>query len=386
MKWKNKGHEFERFRNVFTWHKKIYIYGAGELGEDLYNRLKFVDCVEGFIDNRKETCMGRRAVPITEFLEMGSRDYIVIIAAGFQNMNLFKHQLLVNGFEEGKNLFLYPEFINFYMPIYFMYAWDRLYVKVISFLCTTKCNLNCISCLNFTSYNQKKKHYDIGQLKKDVDSFFSAIDYIDLFHVCGGEPFLYPHLAELLEYISQNYSHQIHTLATTTNATILPDDRLCRVMAENKISLYLDDYRENVPLVREKYEGIKTKLEQYKIKVIDNYVDQWLNLLAEKDSEQKSSEKLALHFSACNVLFNSLHNEKIYLCNYSDYAVEAGIVQEHENDSYSLTGFSDERRMELLEYMLGYSDRGYCELCKKCKGFLTINTDYCEVAQQERKV
>lgn len=120
MKWKNKGHEFERFRNVFTWHKKIYIYGAGELGEDLYNRLKFVDCVEGFIDNRKETCMGRRAVPITEFLEMGSRDYIVIIAAGFQNMNLFKHQLLVNGFEEGKNLFLYPEFINFYMPIYIL--------------------------------------------------------------------------------------------------------------------------------------------------------------------------------------------------------------------------------------------------------------------------
>ena len=45
MKWKNKGHEFDRFKEIFTWHKPIYIYGGGVFGEDLYKRISFVDCV-----------------------------------------------------------------------------------------------------------------------------------------------------------------------------------------------------------------------------------------------------------------------------------------------------------------------------------------------------
>lgn len=29
MKWKNKGHEFEYLKEIFTWHKPVYIYGGG---------------------------------------------------------------------------------------------------------------------------------------------------------------------------------------------------------------------------------------------------------------------------------------------------------------------------------------------------------------------
>ena len=32
---------------------------------------------------------------------------------------------------------------------------------------------------------------------------------------------------------------------------------------------------------------------------------------------------------------------------------------------------------------MGYSDRGYSELCKKCNGFATINTGSYEVAKQQ---
>lgn len=385
MKWKNKGYEFDRFKEIFTWHRPIYIYGAGELGEDLYKRISFVDCVEGFIDNNRSGQIGNiKVISSREFLELEKKDCIVIIAAGIQNTTLFKSQLLVNGYEEGKNLFLYTDWLNFYAPIYFMYAWNKLYLRIISFLCTTQCNLNCQGCLNFTSYNHHKKHYELERLKKDVDLLFNIVDYIDLFHVCGGEPFLYPHLAELLRYISQNYGHKIYNLATTTNGTIAPDDGLCKVIAEYNINLFLDDYRKNVPRAKEKYTLVREKCEHHKISIIDNNVDSWINLLKEQGISEKSSEKdLKIKFCACNIWYKSLHNKKLYLCNFGDYAVEAGLVEESDNDFFSLVDFSDGKRMELLEFMMGYSDRGYCELCKKCNGFMTINTNSYEVAKQE---
>lgn len=385
MKWKNKGHEFDRFKKIFTWHKPIYIYGGGELGKDLYKRISFVDCVEGFIDNKKNSKSGnKKVISSEEFLKLDNKDCIVIIAAGSQNSILFKNQLLVNGYEEGKNLFLYTDWLNFYAPIYFMYSWDKLYLRVISFLCTTQCNLNCQGCLNFTSYNHQKKHYELERLKSDVDCFFETVDYVDLFHVCGGEPFIYPHLAELLEYIAQNYAHKIYNLATTTNGTIIPDDELCKVIADNKISLFLDDYRENVPKAKEKYDIVKEKCYLHKINMIDNKVDSWINLLKGQETSKKSGEQdLKIKFSACNIWYKSLHNKKLYLCNFGDYAVEAGLVEENKNDFFSLVDFSYQKRMELLEFLMGYSDRGYCELCKKCNGFMTINTNSYEVAKQE---
>lgn len=385
MKWKNKGHEFDRFKEIFTWHKPIYIYGGGVFGEDLYKRISFVDCVEGFIDNNRSGQIGgKKVISAMEFLELDEKDCIVIIAASIKNTTLFKNQLLVNGYEEGKNLFLHTDWLNFYAPIYFMYAWNKLYLRIISFLCTTKCNLNCYGCLNFTSYNHDKKHYDLERLKKDADLLFNIVDYIDLFHISGGEPFSFPYLKDLLRYISQNYGHKIYNLATTTNGTIVPDDDLCKVMEDHNINLFLDDYRENVPRAKEKYTLVREKCDHYKINIIDNKVDSWINLLRGKNISEKHSDRdLEIKFSACNLIYKSLHNKKLYVCNYTDYAVEAGIVEENDNDFLSLVGFSDEKRMELLEFMMGYSDRGYSELCKKCNGFATINTGSYEVAKQQ---
>ena len=387
MKWENKGHEFEYLKEIFTWHKPVYIYGGGGIGEEVYERMKFVDCVKGFIDNRKKEGPDQVKVYTSlEFLKKGEKDCIVILAAGPGNMGLFKYQLLANGYEEGKNVFGYSEWIQFYMPLYFMYAWDKMYFKVLSFLCTTKCNLKCKKCLNFTTYNRHKEHYDLPCLKQEIDRFFEIVDYIDMLHVCGGEPLLYPELPELLEYIAVRYRDRIYDLLITTNGTMVPKDELCRVLSEYHINVQIDDYRDNVPVTRETYNKVKEKFEQYHINVLPVKVEAWLDIL--KDGEEQfaqtdDAEELAMQFSACNPPYKSLHNGKIYLCNFSDFAEEADMVGEHENDVFVLEDYSADRRMEFLEFMMNYSDRGYCELCKKCKGFSTINGVQCMVAEQE---
>lgn len=52
MKWENRGHELEKLGEKFRIHtwKKIYIYGAGMIGEEVYDKIKFLDIPIEFAD------------------------------------------------------------------------------------------------------------------------------------------------------------------------------------------------------------------------------------------------------------------------------------------------------------------------------------------------
>ena len=37
------------------------------------------------------------------------------------------------------------------------------------------------------------------EIKRDIDLFFDNVDYVGLFFISGGEPLLYPHIADIVQ-------------------------------------------------------------------------------------------------------------------------------------------------------------------------------------------
>ncbi len=385
MKWTNKGHEFDRIGKNFKRNTKVYIYGAGENGIELFKRMLYIDCVEGFVDNDIQKVgkyiEGKKVYSLQDFLMMDKSEHIVVVAQSLEHTPLSLQQLLASGYTEGKNLFDFHTFLDFYLPIFAYYAHDIVYVPVVSFLMTTLCNLDCKGCLNFNHFNSNRKHYSFERLKKDVDIFFEHVDAIGLFHLCGGEPFLYPYFTELLDYILSKYSEKIYCIGTTTNGTVIPSDELCKALCNTKVKVWLDDYRENVALSREKMQDVECKLQANGINYEVNVVDSWLNIIQE--SNDADIEHTLVKTMSCNVPFLSLKDGKIYGCNYCDYAHEANVCDISPSDYFDLRQETD--RSYLMEYIMGYSENGYYSLCKKCKGFITINQDELLVAEQYSK-
>jgi hypothetical protein len=64
-----------------------------------------------------------------------------------------------------------------------------------------------------------------------------------------------------------------------------------------------------------------------------------------------------------------LRDGKLYGCNYAGYASVAGLTAETAGDYYDLGTFSGEKKAELVEFRLGFNERGYMEFCKKCAGY-----------------
>lgn len=376
MKWTNKGHELDAIGARFV-GKKVVIYGAGGCGQEVFHSLGFADCVEGFIDNdskkQDKGLFGLPVISVNDFVAKRRRDVIVICAIyDFNWLSTFMQQMRKFGYIDGENLFSYDMFKNYYYTIYAWYAWEKIVIRSMSVPMTTVCNLNCKGCLNFTSYHKNKRHFELEDMKHTIDILMEKIDYFNLFHVTGGEPFLYPHLIELLDYIGAKYKNRMFMLGTTTNGTVIPSDEMCCVLKKNNVKIYLDDYMENVELNRQRMKIIQNKLKEYEIWHIIQKHGGWMDLDIDKTNNSNlTEEQLADYYDLCLITYRAIHGTKLYNCDFADFAREAGIWQADDTDYIDLS--IDIPKVELVEFIQGFSEKGYCGMCRQCAGNYPIN-------------
>jgi len=200
---------------------------------------------------------------------------------------------------------------------------------------------------------------------------FSKIDTLLLLHISGGEPFTYPYLDELINYVAQNFGSKLGRLEMTTNGTIIPSEKLLACIRDFGLHLIIDDYREALQQYRDKHNYLLSKLNEYSISYQILKADFWVDLAPfDTDHSGLSEEQLRRHFEICSVPWQEYRNGKLYLCNYAAYAEIAGIVEKlPSNDYMDLNKINDGNKAELLEFRLGYSENGYTEFCKRCSGY-----------------
>ena len=390
MKWSNCTHELDIIGENFV-DKSIVIYGASAIGQDVYKQVNFLNAVECFVDRNENLqasgICDTKVISVAQLAKMDKKDHIVVIAvAGYNGMMIHK-QLMNLGYQLGKNCYFFDTFLNYYMPIYALYAKHKLYFTSISFLLTTVCNLNCIGCLNFTSANQNRHHYDIEILKSNADSFFANVDYVKKLHLSGGEPFLYPEYEGLLNYIGENYYDRIGDIFTATNGTVVPREPLYVLLKKYDVFVEIDDYRATLPISLQNNDKIIELFKEKGIRYLDRGTDHWVNLdPAGQDNSNLTDKELGIWYDTCCNPYASIHEGKLYSCNYDDYAKEAGLVNHNEDDvmTFDKAGADFSTKKKILEFRYGFTKRGYVEFCKKCAGHEMTNKKHIPVAEQIR--
>lgn len=387
MKWNNVGHEFDEIGKNFESNKKIFIYGAGEYGKILFDKLSFANCVEGFIDNdetkQQSGYCGKQVESIFEFMKRRNGEYIVVTAASRVNTGVFMNQLRSVKYRDGVDLFEYETFVNYYLPIYAVYGWNKVYFHSVGLTLTTICNLRCKSCLAFIPYNTNPMAYDVKMFKQSIDSLFRYVDYVDIFQLSGGETFLYEDHIELVKYIYKNYRNKINKFYTTTNGTKCLNDSDYEELHNAEIVVIVDDYRDTVENNKIKIDRLIEKFEEFKVRYVINKVDHWIDLAPKNTDNTKLSEKeLEIYFNACQQPWIELFENKLYSCNYAQYAMRAGIIEDSENDYFNLTYMNENRLKELVEFRMGFTTKGYVDMCKNCSGYIAINKNIVKPAVQ----
>ena len=383
MKWENKGHEFDQVYKNLAEKSSFWLFGAGMYGKAIYEELKRLEVtVLGFIDNNKSRqdtkYMGKDIISLKD-ISLKDNETIIICVSPFSRSSVMK-QLMLAGYIYNQNIFT----METYMSLKYVYELKKMYIPSVSFLPSTLCNLNCEACLNFTPYMKYQMIRPLEKVKEDIDIFFHAVDYIMLFHISGGEPFLYPYLKELVAYIGEYYRGKIHFLQTVTNGTIEPKDDILEIFGKYEVGVTVDDYRLAVPEKANIFEKVIEKLQRYHIRYDVNKVDQWIDLAPTKTDHSTWDEKrLIKHFEACHEPWQELREGRLYSCNYASYGAVAGLAEEVEDETFDLRNFDRTYIKELMEFRMGYNKKGYVDFCKKCAGFVDINENIVEPAKQK---
>lgn len=382
MKWRNRGHEYDHMYEKINEKKQFYLFGAGDYGRQFFRVFEKEIEIKGFLDNNPL----KQGVKICgkpcfwpDEVTLASDEAIVITMSQIARVEPVE-QLKKLGYIKDEDFFIIEEFLS----VYHVYKNDMVYFSSISFLPSTACNLNCRNCLNFNPFAKQFYVREWKELIKDVELFFSCVDRIMLFHISGGEPLIYKHTADLVEYIDKNYGDRIDTLRMVTNGTIVPEDDMLEKLSRCRVEITVDDYREAVPQFSGRFEQLIEKLKKYHIRYYINKADSWIDLAPERtDYEDWTEEQLEYHREKCSQSWQELRDGKLYSCNYAAYATVAGIAGEQDlEEVYDLTRFTGEKKKELVEFRLGYTTKGYTNFCKKCRGFTPENSEKLEPAKQ----
>lgn len=400
MKWMNKGHEYDEIATKWNDIDRFFVYGISNAAKDTYYLLCFLglDKVSEiyFVDSnwkhQKSGFCERQVISLPEMLErtLGKTDYAIIDCTWG---NSASQALLAVGrkFIYQQNLFSKYYFERKFLPVYMWYKFSKSYCYTAAVHFSTKCNLNCKNCGVFTDRYTDKKDRAIEDVIADIDLIFEKFDFVYHFGTSGGEPFLYPYLAKLLEH-SIRYVDKMYIFGNTTNATIPMSEELRNAYIEfNAKSKYtaegggailtIDDYSEYVKNSRP-YELLRICQENSINAIVQKY-DNWVDFgVGEVDNSRCSEEVMSAYHAACNNICWWVNDGKFYTCSMVLSAVNAGFIQNEENNYVDLQKCTIP---EFIEFQNGYTQNGYFDLCRQCGGYTTINRNKINAGEQRER-
>ena len=378
MRWNNKGHEFEILATelAYKWNisKDFYLFGAGGRGRFYKKIMKEFGLYSGFIDNDPNKWCNE-VYSLSDFLNNNDCGWI-ILCAGYDYVREMLSQLKKMNIDE-KRFFVYDDtlFFEMILPVLSVYELGKTYDRLCQISVTERCTLKCEKCAH-GCWNVPMDRADmkLEDVIKSADYYFAAFDYVIEFVLIGGEPFLYKNLSESIEYIGERYRNQILTFAITTNGTILPSDEIIEACQKYDVHIHISNYVRTLPKLKRSYERLCSMLDENEISYdLSNEDEKWMDYGF--DSLIRSdTENLVDVFDHCKTPCREIRGSKYYFC------VQARAVSENmrfnvgAEDYLNLSEINDkEGKKALMEFGMGYSAKGYLDMCKYCYGAEAAN-------------
>lgn len=383
MRWKNKGHEFDEIGKRFEAINKIYIYiyGAGAGGGiDAAVLLKGIGADVVFVDRNKAAQKKYLNIDVIthEQLEMNNNNSIIVLSMGLFNTGLILKQLELKGYVYGKNLFDIKSFLGFYIYIIALYKYKKCIMLDGGVMAIYRCSLKCKNCMGGFPYMSNPPQVSLAQFKKDADIYFNNIDYTLSFGLGGAEIMMCKNLDAYIEYVMENYAHQIWKFSFLTNGTILPVKNIIELLKRYQIDVVVSNYS-SVKNWEDKFQKLKAVMNENGVHVRTIDYENWINM---GWTENTYKEDIGDLFDICGMQCRVVHDGKLNYCIHGMTSNEAIFHADITDDEFDLLSNDSRKKYQLVEYHLGFNKNGDLKMCHYCNGYININHKTVSVAEQ----
>lgn len=382
MKWFNKGHQYDALAEKICSDKKqnkYYIWGAGIFGISFYELFHSEIEIIGFVDSnlRKqgtEVC----GVPVYPPEYIKEKKGYVLVSAGWTTDIYSKLEEF--HYIRGEDYLHIDDFTS----LYYWYKEKKVYLSDITYVITERCSLKCQKCNSFMPRIQNPVNIPIEDILKHFEQFFKYVDKVNVLGLVGGDAMMHPDFTDIVEELGKRYyPDKAAHIEVYCNAVIVPDEKALQVMKKYDVFYRFSDYRPYTK-ERQKVEKVIALLEKNGIRYDHVQFEKWCDCGYPQTSNGIwEEEKLAQFFDSCDrKSCHGLFDGYVLNCGMAKSADRIGYCPIEDSDRFDISLFDEAKKIELIEYMLGYSEKGYLNYCKMCNGSFNVNTKMIEAGEQ----
>lgn len=378
MRWNNPTHEcdekyVEYEKMLKRHHNQIWIFGAGLNGGICYRIAYIIGlCVKGFIDNdvnrQGQSYYGRKIIHFSEYA--GNKDDgLIVVCVARKNVKDVELQLQDIGMGCMQEYVPFNVFFKYMVPVVSLYENGKLFLPMVQLSLTERCTLKCKKCAHGCGESGVQiQDMEFEKAMESIDSFFQFVDCVQEFYLIGGETLLYRDLERVVRYCGQKYRDRMDTLSITTNGTIYPSAGLLRTCQRYGVLFRISNYSLQIPSLKKKYDSLSRVLEDGGIQYyLGEPEKQWIDYGYDYVNRNGDIELTQEVFDHCSTLCREIRGSKFYYCIQARAVSENKISCEEADKDYFELSVGIEKR-KLLEYSLGYSEKGYLSMCNYCNG------------------
>ncbi len=224
---------------------------------------------------------------------------------------------------------------------------------------TPYCSLKCKYCADLIPYQKNPCLPNLTDIKKDIYTILTSVDYVHEFLIIGGETFLRNDLPEIINYclLFKNIGY----ITLTTNGTIMPKDKLIKALKNDKIIVRVSNYGRDIVPNRNKIisEMLKNGI------IVDRLEYQKWGYLGNFKKRNRTKRQLQQIYKSCSMKFcRTAIDGTVYICGRQNGEDANLIPKIKKNEKYTFRSKSrNDIRMNLRKlYALEYiSTCDYCD-------------------------
>ena len=139
---------------------------------------------------------------------------------------------------------------------------------------------------------------------------------------------------------------------------------------KHNVLFRISNYARTLPWLNEKHERLINKLKSYGIRFSLSPKDAtWMDYGFEYFDRHGTPEELSVAYDQCNTPCHEIRGSKFYFCVMARSVSENMGRNVGVDDCLDLSKLHPIRDKRLVfEYMMGYSDKGYLDMCNYCHG------------------
>ena len=239
----------------------------------------------------------------------------------------------------------------------FYFDEDKVYMRSLDVMITTKCSLKCKDCSNLMQYYVEPKHTEHEQILSALNILNENVDYISEFRVIGGEPLMNKDWADIVNRISKkNVEAKIFIY---TNATISPKDEQLESFQDKNVNFTITDYGQ----LSRNVDTLIEKLTKYNISFDREPADNWTDCSNIKHHKRSNPELEEVFKQCCVKYVYTLLHGKIYRCPFIANAANLNAIPDNPANYVNLLSNQNNIKQQIRRLVKTATFFPACDFC-----------------------